>query len=94
MANAIGTGTWMRCAHHLSKPWRQGLRTVTHPRSNDMSMSPWSPRISFEYRATRGIPGYVDAWHPGVLVHGEPGAQGTQMDAFGHWGSLNSDLER
>ena len=33
---------------------------------------------------------YLDAWHPGVLVNGEPGAQGTQMDAFGHWGTLNS----
>jgi len=55
-----------------------------------MPQSPWGPPLTFKYQPTAGVPGYLDAWHPGVLVTGEPGAQGTQMDAFGHWGTLNS----
>ncbi len=89
MANTIGPGTWMRCAHHLSRPGAK-VYELSHVRSNDMPQSPWSPPLRFEYRSTGGVPGYLDAWHPGVLVTGEPGAQGTQMDAFGHYGALDA----
>ncbi len=89
MANAIGPGTWIRCAHHLSRPGAK-VYELSHVRSNDMPQSPWGPPLTFTYKPTAGVPGYLDAWHPGVLVSGEPGAQGTQIDAFGHWGTLNS----
>jgi len=35
------------------------------------------------------MPNSVVAWHPGVKLVGVIGAQGTQMDAFGHWGYLD-----
>ncbi|MDJ0926642.1 MAG: cyclase family protein [Gammaproteobacteria bacterium] len=88
MANAIGAGTWLRCAHHLTQSDAK-VYELSHVRSNDMPQSPWSPPLTFKWRATAGVPGYLDAWHPGELVNGEPGAQGTQMDAFGHWGALS-----
>ena len=89
MANAIGPGTWMRCARYLSQPDAK-VYELSHVRSNDMPQSPWGPQLTFEYKPTAGVPGFLDAWHPGVMVNGESGAQGTQMDAFGHWGTLTS----
>ncbi len=89
MANTIGLGTWLRCAHHLSRPGAK-VYELSHIRSNGMPQSPWSPPLTYEYRPTAGLPGFLDAWHPGVMVEGEPGAQGTQMDAFGHYGTLDA----
>ena len=40
MANAIGAGTWLRCAHHLSKPGAR-VYELSHLRSNDMPQTPW-----------------------------------------------------
>jgi kynurenine formamidase len=88
MANALGTGTWLRCAYHLSQPDAQ-IYELSFPRSNDMPQSPWGPPVEYAYRPTMGVPGSISAWHPGDLVTGEPGAQGTQMDAFGHWGYMD-----
>lgn len=87
MANAIGPGTWLRCAHHMSQPGAR-VYELSHLRSDDMPQTPWGPPLTFQFRATAGVPGTLDAWHAGELVSGEPGAQGTQMDAFGHWGTL------
>jgi kynurenine formamidase len=87
MANAIGPATWMRCAQHLAQPGTQ-VYELSHLRSNDMPMSPWAPPLEMEYQATNGVPGHLDVWHAGARISGEPAAQGTQMDAFAHWGSL------
>lgn len=89
MANAIGPGTWQRCAWHLSLPGAE-VYELSHLRSNDMPRSPWGEPVHYEYSATSGVPGYLDAWHPGDRVTGESGAQGTQMDAFGHYGALDT----
>ena len=87
MANTLGPGSWLRCARHLAQDGAL-VYELSHLRSNDMPQSPWGPPERYEYRPTAGIPGTIDAWHRGDLVTGEPGAQGTQMDAFGHWGYL------
>mgnify|MGYP001829160016 CR=1 FL=1 len=87
MANAIGPGTWLRCAHHMSRPDAQ-VYELSHLRSNNMPMSPWAPPLKIEYQVTNGVPGHLDAWHAGARISGEPAAQGTQMDAFAHWGTL------
>lgn len=87
MSNTLGPGTWLRCAHHLAQPGARAYE-LSHIRSNNMSQSPWGPPMRFEYRPTAGVPGTIDAWHPGDAVTGEPGAQGTQMDALAHWGFL------
>lgn len=88
MANTLGIGTWMRCAFHLNRPDSR-VYELSHLRSNGMPSSPWVDPIRYEYSPTLGLPNSVIVWHPGTKVMGVSGAQGTQMDAFGHWGYLD-----
>ena len=89
MANTLGVGTWMRCAYHLAQD-KSRVYELSHLSTNDMPQSPWAVPLRYEYPPTAGFPGTVNAWHFGERVTGEPGAQGTQMDAFGHWGYLDA----
>lgn len=88
MANTLGAGTWMRCAYHLGQPDSR-VYELSRLRSNEMPSSPWVAPIRYEYSATQGTPNTIVAWHAGENVIGVSGAQGTQMDAFGHWGYLD-----
>jgi kynurenine formamidase len=88
MANTLGAGTSMRCAYHLNQADAQ-VYELSHLRSNDMPSSPWAAPIQYEYSPTGGVPNSLIAHHPGIKVIGVSGAQGTQMDAFGHWGYLD-----
>jgi kynurenine formamidase len=88
MANTLGAGTSMRCAWHLNQPDSR-VYELAHLRSNDMPTSPWAAPIQYDYSTTSGVPGSSVAWHPGTKVTGISGVQGTQMDAFGHWGYLD-----
>jgi kynurenine formamidase len=88
MANTLGAGTSMRCAYHLNQA-NAKVYELSHLRSNDMPSSPWTAPMQYEYSPTSGVPNSNVAWHPGTKVTGVSGAQGTQMDAFGHWGYLD-----
>ncbi len=87
MANTIGTGTWMRCAHYLSQPEAKSYE-LSHVRSNAMTQSPFGVPLVYEFRPTVGIPGTLHAFNGEQIASGEPGAQGTQMDALGHFAYL------
>lgn len=87
MANTIGNGTWMRCAHYLSQPEAKSYE-LSHIRSNDMTQSPFGVPLVYEFRPTVGIPGTLHAFNGEQIASGEPGAQGTQMDALGHFAYL------
>ncbi len=87
MANTIGPGTWMRCARHLTLPNAKAYE-VSHVRSNTMPLSPFGVPLAYSYRATVGIPGTRHAFNGEQVTSGEPGAQGTQMDALGHFAYL------
>jgi kynurenine formamidase len=87
MANTQGRGTWQRCARHLSDPDARSYE-VSHVRSNTMPQSPFGTRLQDRYRPTVGIPGTRHAFNGEETVSGEPGAQGTQMDALGHFSVL------
>lgn len=89
MANAIGAGTWMRCAYFLSQPNAKEYE-VGHVRSNTMPMSPFSGPYQYKFNPTTVLPGTVHAFNTEALASGEPQAQGTQMDALGHFGYLKS----
>ena len=39
MANTLGAGTWMRCAHYMTEPGAKSYE-LSHVRSNDMTQSP------------------------------------------------------
>lgn len=87
MGNTQGPGTWLRCAAHLADPDAR-LYELSHVRSNDMPQSPFGAPLVYEYRPTVGIPGTRHAFNGEEIVSGEPGAQGTQMDALGHFAGL------
>ena len=85
--NTQGPGTWMRCAFHMGKPGAK-VYELSHPRSMSMPQSPFSPPLEYVYRPTVGIPYTAHAFNGEHLTGGEPGAQGTQMDALGHFAYL------
>lgn len=87
MGNTQGPGTWLRCATHLADPNAKAYE-LSHLRSNDMPQSPFGAPLVYEYRPTVGIPGTRHAFNGENIVSGEPGAQGTQMDALGHFAFL------
>lgn len=87
MANTIGQGTWLRCAYHLAHT-NAKVYEISHARSNSMPMSPFGVPLNFKHRPTAVLPGTIHAYNGEELITGEPGAQGTQMDAFGHFGVL------
>ncbi|MDH4191218.1 MAG: cyclase family protein [Betaproteobacteria bacterium] len=87
MANALGAGTWMRCAYYLTQDGAHSYE-LSHERSNTMPMSPFGVPLKYKYRPTVGIPGTLHAFNGEEVVSGEIGAQGTQMDAIGHFAVL------
>ena len=87
MGNTMGAGTWARCAQHLTAEGAQSYE-LSHERSNTMPMSPFGAPLKYEYRPTVGIPGTRHAFNGEHVLSGEPGAQGTQMDAIGHFAVL------
>jgi kynurenine formamidase len=88
MANQMGPGTWLRCARELSEPGAK-LYELSHLRSNTMPLSPFGVSLEYRFRPTVGIPGTKHAFNGEEVVSGEPGAQGTQMDALGHFAHLD-----
>ncbi len=89
MANAIGPGTWLRCAQHLAAPGAKCYE-LGHPITNTMPSSPFGKPLKFQARATRGIKNSRHVSNMEEILSGEPGAQGTHMDALGHFGSLDT----
>jgi len=88
MANTLGNGTWMRCAHYMGLPGAKSYE-LSHVRSNDMTQSPFGVPLVYEYRPTASVPYSKHAFNGEHIVTGEPGAQGTQMDALGHFAYLD-----
>ena len=82
MANTLGAGTWMRCAHYMAQPGAKSYE-LSHIRSNGMTQSPFGVPLIYDFRPTVGIPGTLHAFNGEQIASGEPAAQGTQMDALG-----------
>jgi kynurenine formamidase len=87
MANTLGPGTWHRCASHLADAKAKSYE-LSHLRSNTMPQSPFGVPLRERYRPTVGIAGTRHAFNGEETVSGEAGAQGTQMDAIGHFAVL------
>ncbi|MCI4645802.1 MAG: cyclase family protein [Hyphomonadaceae bacterium] len=83
-ANYIGPSTWARCAALMSDASAQ-IYELSHERSNTMPASPFGVPLEYSFRPTVGLPGTRHAFN-GEQLTGETGAQGTQMDALGHFG--------
>jgi kynurenine formamidase len=86
MANQIGPATLQRCAWHMSQPGAQTYE-LSQIRSNTMPLSPFAGPYLLKPKATAAIPGSVHAFNSETINEGaEPGQQGTQFDALGHFG--------
>jgi kynurenine formamidase len=86
MANAIGPGTWARCGWYLAQP-KARVYEVSRVRSNTMPLSPFSGPYVVKPAATAVLPGTQHAFNMESLT-GDPGQQGTQFDALGHFAVL------
>ncbi len=90
MGNTQGAGTWARCAWHLAQPGAKAYE-VSYERSNTMPKSPFSGPLIVKPKPVASIPGTLHAFNGEVLNDGaEPGQQGTQIDALGHFGALKA----
>lgn len=90
MANTLGLATTQRCAWHMAQP---GAKTydASHIRSNTMPKSPFSAPYVTKYKPTAGVPFSAHAFNGEQLDAGaEPGQQGTQIDAIGHFAVIKS----
>jgi kynurenine formamidase len=84
MGNLIGPETWIRCAPYLSNP-RARCYELSHHITGTMPMSPYSKPLAFTARPTRGMRNSIHASNMDQMS-GEPGGQGTHIDALGHFG--------
>jgi kynurenine formamidase len=87
MANTLGPTTWQRCALQLANP-RAKSYELSFVRSNTMPQSPFAVPLRENRKPTVGIPGTMHAFNTDEIVSGDPGQQGTQMDALGHFAVL------
>jgi kynurenine formamidase len=87
MANTLGPATWQRCAPHLANPQAKSYE-LSHVRSNTMPQSPFGAPLRENARPSAGVPGTRHAFNSDEVASGDPGQQGTQMDALGHFAVL------
>ncbi len=87
MANTLGPATWQRCAPHLANPNAKSYE-LSYVRSNTMPQSPFAVPLKENAKPTVGIQGTRHAFNADEVVSGDPGQQGTQMDAIGHFAVL------
>src|SRR5436190_16850332 len=85
MANQLGSATWNRCAWHMSQPGAQAYE-LSHVRSATMPLSPFAGPYAVKPQATTGLPMTAQAFNMEKIGEGtDPGQQGTQLDAIGHF---------
>jgi kynurenine formamidase len=87
MANTLGPATWQRCASYLANPNAKSYE-LSFVRSNTMPQSPFAVPLRENAKPTVGIQGTRHAFNTDETVSGDPGQQGTQMDALGHFAVL------
>ncbi len=84
MGNTIGAGTFMRCGYYLAQSGTKSYE-LSHLRSNTMPQSPFGKPMAFEYTPSVSMGGTRQLFNGELIKGGEPGQQGTQMDAIGHF---------
>jgi kynurenine formamidase len=88
MANQIGPATLQRCAWYMQQPDAKAYE-ISHVRSNTMPLSPFTGPYQQKAKPTAGLPGTAHAFNSETFNEGaEPGQQGTQIDALGHFAAF------
>jgi kynurenine formamidase len=89
MANTLGTATTQRCAWYMARPDAR-IYEASHPRSNTMPKSPFAGPGGTQHKPTSGVPFSAHAFNSEVMqANAEPGQQGTQIDALGHFAHIS-----
>jgi kynurenine formamidase len=89
MANTLGPITLQRCAWHMAQP-RSQVYEASFVRSMTMPKSPFASPAGTQYKATGGVPFSAHAFNSEVMqANAEPGQQGTQIDALGHFAYIS-----
>jgi kynurenine formamidase len=88
MGNTQGYATRLRCALSLVDPGAR-VYELSHERSGTMPMSPFGAPVEYTRNPSGGLPFTRHAFN-GESICGEVGAQGTQMDALGHFGVIDT----
>jgi hypothetical protein len=81
-------GTRLRCALNLANPNSKEYE-LSHVRSQTMPTSPFGVPLTYTFRPTNALPQTRHAFN-GESICGEPAAQGTQMDALGHFAHFDA----
>ena len=90
MANILGSATTQRCAWHMAQPQAKWFE-ASQVRSNSMPKTPFGGPGGVKPKPTAGIPFSRHAFNSEVYeADAEPGQQGTQIDALGHFGYLRN----
>ena len=88
MANTLGHTTYARCAPYLANLKAKAYE-VSQVRSNTMPLSPFTGPYVAKAKATTALPGTAHGFNSETFNEGaEPGQQGTQIDALGHFAFL------
>jgi kynurenine formamidase len=88
MANGLGLGTWLRCSYHLSRP-NAKVYELSHLLTNTMPSSAFAQKLVHQFPASIVLPHTMHAFNVDRITAGEPGQQGTQFDALGHFGVID-----
>jgi kynurenine formamidase len=85
MAAQLGPKSWASCARFLSQPQAK-VYELSQLRSPTMPLSPFAGPYQMRPKPTASIPGTTHAFNSETFNEGaEPGQQGTQIDALGHF---------
>jgi kynurenine formamidase len=85
MAAQLGPKSWASCARFLSQPQAK-VYELSQLRSPTMPLSPFAGPYQMRPKPTAAIPGTTHAFNSETFnENAEPGQQGTQIDALGHF---------
>ena len=88
MAAQLGPKSWAACARYLALPNAKAYE-LSQLRSPTMPLSPFAAPYQMKPKPTTVLPGTVHAFNSETFNEGaEPGQQGTQIDALGHFAAL------
>ena len=88
MANQLGAVTTQRCAWHMAQP-KARTYEASQLRSNTAPKSPFASPAGMTHKPTSGVPFSAHAFNSEVMeLNAEPGQQGTQIDALGHFARI------
>jgi kynurenine formamidase len=85
MAAQLGPKSWASCARFLAQPTAK-VYELSQLRSPTMPLSPFAGAYQMRPKPTAAIPGTTHAFNSETFnENAEPGQQGTQIDALGHF---------